>query len=205
LASAQPKITIMRSPPFNAGVPATYSSSCTIYSLVPVLSVARYTRFKQLRGIVVKKRFLIPLIMVVLAAGCGPIGPMPGLNIGGEQQPAPDDFAFVQDHDLLMIRTLFGGWLPQVHYIWGVGVEDAIYAVPVPGASWRARLDDDPNVLMRVGEGYYELTATPVADTATTQAAFDAYVSKYGSQLEGVTGHPPTLEDMNGLLRFTAR
>jgi hypothetical protein len=130
---------------------------------------------------------------------------MPGLNIGGEEQPAPDDFAFVQDHDLIMVRTLLGGWLPQVHYIWGVGVGDAVYAVAVPDASWRARLHDDPDVLLRVGDNYYELTTATVSDAAETQAVFEAYMAKYGPQLEEIIGHPPTVEDVSDLVRFTAR
>ncbi len=152
-----------------------------------------------------KSRISIPLAMILLCTGCGPIGPMPGLAIGGEEQPAPDDFAFVQDHDLLRVRTLFGGWLPQVHYIWGVGVDDAVYAVAVPDASWRARLYDDPDVLLRVGDHYYSLTATKVTDAQEIQMAFDAYMDKYGPQLEEIIGHPPTLEDVTDLVRFTAR
>ena len=152
-----------------------------------------------------KTRFSISLALILLCAGCGPIGPMPGLAIGGDEQPAPDDFAFVQDHDLLMVRTLFGGWLPQVHYIWGVGVGDAIYAVAVPDASWRARLDTDPNVLLRVGDSHFSLTATKVNDVEETQAAFDAYMDKYGPQLEEIIGHPPTIEDVSDLIRFAAR
>ena len=152
-----------------------------------------------------KSRFSFPLAMILFCTACGPIGPMPGLAIGGEEQPAPEDFAFVQDHDLITVRTLFGGWLPQVHTIWGVGVGDAIYAVAVPGASWRARLYDDPDVLLRVGINYYSLTATAVNDAENTQAVFDAYMDKYGPQLEEIVGHPPTIEDVTGLIRFTAR
>lgn len=152
-----------------------------------------------------KKRFFIPLVMVLMCAGCGPIGPMPGLAIGGEEQAAPDDFAFVRDYDLILVRTYFGGWLPQVHYIWGVGIDDAIYAVAVPGASWRARINDDPNVLVRVGDNYYKLTAAKVNDAEETQAAFDAYIAKYGPQLEEILGHRATIEDVTDLIRFTAR
>ena len=152
-----------------------------------------------------KKRVFIPLVLILFTAGCGPIGAMPGLKLGGDERPPPDDFAFVQDHELLTIRTFFGGWLPQVHNIWGVGVGNAVYAAAVPGANWRASIDDDPNVLIRVGDNHYELTATVVSDATEIQAAFDAFVEKYGAQLEGVTGHPPTIEDMNGLMRFTAR
>jgi hypothetical protein len=151
-----------------------------------------------------KSLFLVPLAMILFCAGCGPIGPTPGLVLGGEEQAVPDDFAFVQEHDLLMVRTLFGGWLPQVHYIWGVGVDDAVYAMAVPDARWRARLVDDPNVLLRVGDNYYSLTATEVTDAEEIQIVFDAYMDKYGSQLEEVLGHPPSLEDVNDLVRFTA-
>jgi len=152
-----------------------------------------------------QKRFLFNLALILVATGCGPIGPMPGLAIGGEEQPPPNDFAFVQEHELLLIRTYFGGWLPQVHYIWGVGVDDAIYAIAVPGASWRARIDDDPNVLLRVGDSYYNLTATRANDAADKQRVFDAYIAKYGPQLEEILGRPGTIEDLSDLIRFSAR
>ncbi len=152
-----------------------------------------------------QKRFLIPLALVLLCAGCGPIGPMPGLAIGGQEQPAPDDFAFAQEHELLLVRTFLGGWLPQVHYIWGVGVDDGIYAIAVPGASWRARINDDPDVLLRVGDSYYSLTAARVDDATDKQRVFDAYITKYGPQLEEILGRPGTIEDLSDLIRFSAR
>ena len=152
-----------------------------------------------------QNRFLIPLALVLLCAGCGPIGPMPGLAIGGQEQPAPDDFAFAQEHELLSVRTFFGGWLPQVHYIWGVGVDDGVYAIAVPGASWRARINDDPDVLLRVGDSYYNLTAARVDDAMDKQRVFDAYIAKYGPQLEEILGRPGTIEDMSDLIRFSAR
>ena len=152
-----------------------------------------------------QKRFLLYLALILVAAGCGPIGPAPGLAIGGQEQPAPDDFAFVQEHELLLVRTFFGGWLPQVHYIWGVGVDDGVYAIAVPGASWRARINDDPNVLLRVGDSYYNLTAVRVDDAVDKQRVFDAYIAKYGPQLEEILGRPGTIEDMSDLIRFSAR
>lgn len=150
-------------------------------------------------------RFFLPLALMLLAAGCGPMGPMPGLAIGGEEKAAPDNFAFVQDHELIQIRTMFGGWLPQVHHIWGVGVGDGIYAIAVPGASWRARVDNDPNVLLQVGDAHYKLIAAKVNDAEETRKVFDVYTAKYGPQLEEILGRPGTIEDMSDLIRFTSR
>ncbi len=152
-----------------------------------------------------QKRFLFHLALILVATGCGPIGPAPGLAIGGEEQPTPDDFAFVQEHELILVRTFFGGWLPQVHTIWGVGVDDGIYAIAVPGASWRTRINDDPNVLVRVGDNYYNLTAARVGDAVDKQRVFDAYIAKYGPQLEEILGRPGTIEDLSDLIRFSAR
>ena len=147
-------------------------------------------------------RFLLSSLAILFAAGCGPIGPTPGLAIGGEERSVPDDFAFVQDHELILVRTFFGGWLPQVHTIWGVGIDGGIYSTAVPGASWRERLRDDPEVLIRVGDGYYALTAVKVSDPEETQRVFDAYMAKYGPQLAEILGRPPTIEDMSDLIRF---
>lgn len=151
-----------------------------------------------------KKRILIPLAIMAMSAGCGPIGPMPGLAIGGEERAAPDNFEFVQDHDLILIRTYYGGWFPQVHNIWGVGVGNGIYAIAVPGASWRARVMDDPNVLLRVGDAHYELVAATVNDPEETRRVFDVYIAKYGPQLEEILGRPGTIDDMGDLVRFTS-
>ncbi len=159
---------------------------------------------KQIQGSTMKMRILVALA-VIMSAGCGPIGPMPGLAIGGEEQAAPDNLEFVQDQDLILIRTFFGGWLPQVHHIWGVGIGDGIYAIAVPGASWRVRIIDDPTVLLRVGDAHYKLTAAKVNDAEETQRVFDTYIAKYGPQLEEILGRPGTIEDMSDLIRFSAR
>jgi hypothetical protein len=147
----------------------------------------------------------VSLGLLLISTGCGPIGPMPGLAIGGDKQPVPNDFAFVQDHDLIQIRTHLGGWLPQVHHIWGVGIGDKIYATAVPDASWRKRVSEDPEVLLRVGEAHYELVASTVDNPAETQRAYTAYQAKYGPQLEEFLGRPGTIEDMNDLIRFSSR
>jgi hypothetical protein len=129
---------------------------------------------------------------------------MPGLTLGGQEQAAPDDFAFTKDYDLIQIRTFFGGWFPQVHHIWGVGIGEAVYAIAVPGASWRERINDDPMVLLRIGDNHYKLTGASVNDASVKQRVFEAYMQKYGPQLEEILGRPGTIEDMSDLVRFTA-
>lgn len=150
-----------------------------------------------------KNRIALALAAMLMLAGCGPIGPMPGLALGGEEQAPPADFAFVQDHDLIQIKTHMGGWIPQVHHIWGVGIDDSIYAIAVPDASWRARIETDPAVDLRVGDAVYALTTTSVSDMVEKQRVFVVYMEKYGPQLEEILGRPGTIDDMTGLIRFT--
>jgi hypothetical protein len=44
-----------------------------------------------------------------------------------------------------------------------------------------------------------------VADAVDKQRVFDAYITKYGPQLEEILGRPGTIEDMSDLIRFSAR
>lgn len=143
-------------------------------------------------------------LMALFLTACGPMGPVPGVVLGGETQSAPDDFANVQQHDLIQIETQMAGMIPQVHNIWGVGIGDAVFAIGEPGSGWRARLDEDPNTRVRVGDAVYELTAAPIKEEEK-QPALDAYVAKYGPQIPEAVGRDLTLEDFAFAVRMTAR
>lgn len=147
------------------------------------------------------RSYLIALLLPLLAS-CGPMGPMPGLAVGGTESEVPATFDVVATANLVQIKTHRWGWLPQVHHIWAVGIDDAIYAVGVPGASWRERVTSDPNVHIRVGEATYALVANEVSSDAERQRAFTVYVDKYAGELEEILGRQATIADAAGMIAF---
>lgn len=148
-----------------------------------------------------RKLFLVCCLLPLLNA-CGPIGPMPGLAIGGVPTDAPNRFSVVAAENLVQIKTHRWGWLPQVHHIWAVGIDDAVYVVAVPGASWRERVDQDPNVQLRVGDATYNLIANEISSDAERRRAYDAYVAKYAGELEEILGRKSTIADAAGMIAF---
>jgi hypothetical protein len=158
----------------------------------------------QKRGAIMTKHIAIAFAAMFMLSACGPMGPVPGVVLGGETQTPPADFAVVQQHDLIQIETQMAGMSPQVQNIWGVGLGDAVIAIGEPGSGWRARLDDDPNTRVRVGNAVYELTAAPINEEEK-QAALDVYVAKYGPQIPEAVGRDLTLEDFAFAVRMTAR
>lgn len=140
--------------------------------------------------------------LLPLLSACGPIGPMPGLVIGGEPTDVPDDFSTVATTNLVQIKTQRWGWLPQVHHIWAVGIDDAVYVVAVPGASWRDRVSQDPNVQLRIRDATYNLIANEISSDAERQRAYNAYVAKYAGELEEVLGRKSTIADAASMIAF---
>lgn len=144
---------------------------------------------------------LITLLSTALTA-CGPIGPMPGLALGGTETKAPANFEQAAAVNLVQIKTKRWGWLPQVHHIWAVGIDDAVYAVAVPNASWRKQLEADPNVQLRMGDATYHLIANQISSDAERRRAYDAYVAKYAGELEEILGRKATIADAAGMIAF---
>lgn len=148
------------------------------------------------------RNLFLACCLLPLLSACGPMGPMPGLAIGGELTDTPDNFSNVAAANLVQIKTQRWGWLPQVHHIWAVGIDDAVYVVAVPDASWRERVEQDPSVQLRVGDATYNLIANEISSDAERQRAYDAYLAKYAGELEEILGRKSTIADAAGMIAF---
>jgi hypothetical protein len=147
--------------------------------------------------------FRMTLLLVVLA-GCGPMGETPGLRLGGQDAAAPESFAVVSEHPIIQLEAR-GAFLPRVVNIWGVGLDAFLYVWTGPETGWGQRVAERPDVRVRIGDATYELHATRVQDAAEQERVFRAYIAKYGKEIEELFGRPGTLEDFDLLYRLAPR
>ena len=154
------------------------------------------------------------LLLVVAAAIVIPYEFKPGLYLGGTSEAAPADFNFVNDrskYDKVMVQTKGIAGLPQVHVIWAVGIDDAIYAFGEENGRWRVAALEAGELRMRVGDAVYDLNVTPMKDASEEQllAIHETYRAKYNPDYDQIIGdalgREPTPEDMRVAVRMTAK
>lgn len=131
---------------------------------------------------------LIPVILLMLVAGCGdPIVMLPGGALKGEPTAAPADWSALAN--IKTIQVEFRPDDPYSHNIWGVGIGSDLYiATGADGTRWTPFVATDPRVKVRVGTALYDLIAVPVTDAAERARVSQAYVQKYDLKPEDEKG-----------------
>jgi len=137
---------------------------------------------------------VLALLMVV--ALVAPIGPLPGLFIGGTLTNAPkqwDDTSSVQE---IMLRV--PGTLPRVVIIWVVEHGGELHVVGNKDSGWVTMLGTGSPVEMRIGDTTYALDASVV--TEGWQQILEAYVAKYQADYPDVVAGFPAIDEAEHLV-----
>lgn len=126
------------------------------------------------------------LILALVLAACGPLGPLSGGRLSGEVHTAPvGDWSFSDAVATIQLET--NPAEPHSVNAWCVGLGDRIY-VPTsmirgPKApserEWVRNVTADERVRIRIGDQIYERTAVRVHDAAEYDAARAALEMKY--------------------------
>ena len=147
-----------------------------------------------------------PIILLATLAlvGCAPMGEYPGLRLGGDEAEVPASFEFLSEHPIVQLEAM-GAVLPRVVNIWGVGLGDSMYVWTDPETGWAQRIDERPDVRVRVGDRVYALRAAQVEDEAERARVVGAYLAKYGDELKEMFGRAATVEDFELLYRLSPR
>jgi hypothetical protein len=133
----------------------------------------------------------ILLVGIILLAWMAPIGPMPGIFIGGTASDLPDSWGdTAAAHE---IKLEVQGTLPRVVIIWMVEVDGLLYIVGSKGAGWVQMLGQGGLVRMRMGDKTYSLTAGLV--TTGWERILEAYKDKYREDYPDIVNSFPTLEE----------
>ena len=133
----------------------------------------------------------IILVAIILVAWIAPIGPMPGIFVGGTASDLPESWGnTTATHE---IQLEVQGTLPRVVIIWVVQVDGQLYVVGSKGSGWVQMLGQGGPVRMRMGNKTYSLNAGMV--TTDWEPILEAYMNKYRADYPDIVNSFPALEE----------
>ena len=130
---------------------------------------------------------LAALIVIAIA----PIGPMPGLFIGGTPAIAPAQWPDTTEVDEIRLRV--PGFLPRVVIIWVVESAGELHVVGAQDSGWVSMLGEGGPVDMRLANFTYQLSAVAVHEGF--EAVLTAYVDKYRKEYPEIIAGFPSVDE----------
>ena len=143
---------------------------------------------------IVKIAVPVALVLVLVLALAAPIGPMPGLFIGGTPAEAPQTWPDTsQVHE---IRLRVPGTLPRVVIIWVIEADGDLHVVGSRESGWVKMIGAGSPVELRLGDDTYALVANPV--TEGWEAILESYVAKYRPDYPDIVAGFPDIDEARG-------
>ncbi len=130
-------------------------------------------------------------IVVLIGIAIAPIGPLPGVFLGGKATDVPAQWPDTSDVDEIRLRV--PGFLPRVVIIWVVESTGELYVVGARDSGWVAMLGEGAPVDMRLGESTYALRAVAVREG--WESVLTAYVEKYRPDYPEIIAGFPSVEE----------
>ncbi len=132
---------------------------------------------------------LVALALVVLFAA--PIGPLPGVFIGGTETPPPATWEDTSGIDEIRLKA--PGAIPRVVIIWVIDFESELYVLGMKTSGWVERIGDGAPVDVRIDDRTYAVRATPVE--ARAEEIYAAYIAKYEPNYPDLVASLPSVEE----------
>ena len=153
---------------------------------------------------VLKILALALVVVAIVVVWSAPIGPMPGVFIGGTATPLPTTWGDTsQIHEIEL--EVSSGMIPRVVIIWVVQVDGDLHVVGARDSGWTSALGSGGPVRMRMGDETYVMQAT-LLSTGWEQVV-EAYVEKYRADYPDIVAGFPDIEEAAGtvsVFRLTA-
>ena len=140
---------------------------------------------------IAKIALTVPVVLAATVLVTAPIGPLPGVFIGGAETPTPavwEDTSGVDE-----IRLKAPGVIPRVVIIWVIDFEGELYVLGMKSSGWIRRIGAGGPVQIRIGDRTYAVRATPVEDRL--EAIYAAYIAKYEPNYPDLIASMPSLEE----------
>ena len=113
-----------------------------------------------------------------LCACSAPVGPIAGGELDGTVTPWPDDWAFLDEIENVLLQTR-----PEDPYsvtIWAVRLNDEVFvAAAEADSNWVENIRQDPNVVLKVKGMLYPARARIITSNEESARIVQAYVEKY--------------------------
>ncbi|MEQ8859092.1 MAG: hypothetical protein RIC56_10615 [Pseudomonadales bacterium] len=143
---------------------------------------------------IVRILLLVALVAVVLLVIAAPIGPVPGVFIGGAPTEAPAQWPDTSSVDEIRLRV--PGVLPRVVIIWVIEYGGDLNVVGASDSGWVRMIGTGSPVDMRLGDETYALEAVPI--TEDWEPVLNAYVEKYRADYPEIIAGFPEIEEARG-------
>jgi len=135
---------------------------------------------------------IVSVIVLVAIAFIAPIGPMPGIRIGGSAAEAPDSWTDTELPEEVRFGT-YDGPLPYVVTIWVVESGGRLHVIGAPGSTWVEKATHSPEVRIRIGDHVYDMHANRLGPGH--EDIFQTYVDRYQAGYPDIVGDfPPVAE-----------
>lgn len=143
-------------------------------------------------------KIALPSIVALglIAVVIGPIGPMPGVFIGGASTEAPEEWTDTSDVDEIMLKV--PGLLPRVVIIWVIDYGGELHVVGSKSSGWVKMIGSGSPVEMRLDDSTYALRASPV--TEGWREILEAYVAKYEPDYPDIVAGFPSMDEAADLV-----
>ncbi len=143
-------------------------------------------------------KFALPAlaVLVLVTLLIAPIGPVPGLFIGGEAAESPGQWEDTSDVDEILLRV--PGTPPRVVILWVIQHGGELHVVGRKGSGWVNMIGGGSHVELRVGDRTYSLQASPVVEGR--QQILEAYVAKYRADYPDIVAGFPSAEEAEDLI-----
>ncbi|MDJ0848556.1 MAG: hypothetical protein QNK04_09280 [Myxococcota bacterium] len=143
-------------------------------------------------------KIALPSIVALglIAVVIGPIGPMPGVFIGGASTEAPEEWTDTSDVDEIMLKV--PGLLPRVVIIWVIEYDGELHVVGGKSSGWVKMIGSGSPVEMRLDDSTYALRASPV--TEGWREILEAYVAKYEPDYPDIVAGFPSMDEAADLV-----
>lgn len=134
---------------------------------------------------------VILAILVVMA----PLGPMPGLFIGGSPAEAPP--VWRETDSVHEIQLQVPGILPRVVNLWVIEFKDELHVFGDRSSTWVSMIGKGRAVKMRLEGSTYSLAAVPVDED--WQPIYQAYLDKYRPDYPDLVSGFPSMDEAYGM------
>ena len=121
---------------------------------------------------------LVLLSIGFICACSAPVGPIAGGALEGHQAPWPDDWAFADNTENVLLQT--GRDDPYSVTIWTDTSAGNLYIAAMNrNSKWAKNMAQDPNVTISIEGKLFDARATVVTDIQESQQVGQAYLKKY--------------------------